>query len=210
MSEPTPDGSGAGHGRKLTIVAVTVVVLAALIGPIVLLARGDRSSAAFGDSQALGKNHLGAATLDIEVGEQSATLSASLMAPGDTAVGWLDLTNRGDLPLRYAIVADNGDDLLMDWLRWAAWTTDTSCDTEPDPGNRLVDDVTLARGTSAPFVGNALVGLDPGDQVLDPGDGERVCIAATLPGIAPDAIQGRTVTQDLRVVAEHHLDQSDQ
>ena len=196
----------AGHdlGRRVTIVAIALLAVAALVGPAVLVLRGGRSSAAFGDNETIGANHLGAATLDIEVGATTTRLVGDQMAPGSVAVGWLDLSNEGELPLRYSLVADNGDDLLVNWLRWDVWVTSSSCGP-PDAAPLLVQDRLLTPGGSDPLLGNPLPGVDAGDRVLDPEERERVCVAATLADDAPNTIQGHSVSQELRVAAEHTI-----
>lgn len=196
--------AGDDLGRRIVIVAVALLALAALIGPAVLILRGGRSSAAFGDNETIGANHLGAATLDIEVGATTTRLVGDQMAPGSVAIGWLDLANGGDLPLRYSVIADNGDDLLVNWLRWDVWITATVCELSGDTP-LLVRDKLLTPGTTDPLLGNALPGVDPGDRVLQPEQTERVCIAATVAADAPNTIQGRSVSQELMVAAEHSL-----
>ncbi len=204
MTGALSDEAGDDLGRRIVIIAVALLALAALIGPAVLILRGGRSSAAFGDNETIGANHLGAATLDIEIGATTTRLVGDLMAPGTVAVGWLDLANRGDLSLRYSIIADNGDDLLVNWLRWDVWVTTSSCGP-PDAARLLVHGAVLTPGGSDPLLGNALPGIDAGDRVLDPDDTERVCVAATLADDAPNTVQGRSVDQELRVAAEHNL-----
>jgi hypothetical protein len=56
-------------------------------------------------------------------------------------------------------------------------------------------------------LGDVTIGLDPGDRILQPGDGEALCTAVTLSLDAPDEVQARTVVQELIVVAEQHTDE---
>jgi hypothetical protein len=191
--------------RRVATLAIVVIALAALMGPTVLLLRGGRSSAAFSDSEVVGANHLGAATLDVAVGDETAQLVATRMAPGDTVTGWLDLANGGDLPLRYAIVTDSTIDILLDWLRWDVWKASGACVPPAGLGTYLLSDAQLIGGLSSPLIGSSALGLDRGDRVLQPGSAERICIGATLQTDAPNAVQARSVTMDLTVVAEHHL-----
>lgn len=192
--------------RRATTLVVVLLALLAVAGPVLLLTRSRQSTAAFGDSETVGANHLGAATIDIEVGERSATLSAPNMAPGDTVVGWLDLHNAGDLALRYSIVTDNDADVLLDQLRWDLWTTPTSCAVAPAIAGRLVEQIRLPAGSRVPLLGSPEVGSDPGDRTLEPGDGERLCIAATLPSDAPNTVQGHSISQRMHVVSEQAPD----
>lgn len=193
--------------RRLAIVAGLLLALLAVAGPVLLVLRARESQAAFGDSETVGANHLGAATIDIEVGERSTVLTATNMAPGDTAVGWLDLRNSGDLRLRYSIVTDNTGDVLLGHLLWELWTATETCISPPPGAAVLIDRVRLRAGSGEAFLGSPAIGPDPGDRELEPGERERLCLAATLPSDTPNEVQATTVTQTVHVVAEQAPDE---
>lgn len=192
---------------RVTIVALLVFAVAALVGPILVLTQADEGSAAFGDNETIGENRLSSATVDIEPGEDIVPITATNLAPGDRVVGSIAVGNVGSLPVRYAVVSDALSDPLANWLRWEIWLRPDSaqCDEPPSPAELLVDGV-VSGGESAAVLGDVAIGLDPGDRVLQPGEGEALCTAVTLSLDAPDDVQARTITHELIVVAEQHTD----
>ncbi|MGB5757867.1 MAG: hypothetical protein WBM50_13205, partial [Acidimicrobiales bacterium] len=121
MSE-TGGRVGPGAVAVLLFVAAAVIAL-----PLWLWWSASRSSAAFGDSEILDGNRLGAATLDVEVGRRTAAFLAENLAPGDRVSGQLELENVGTLPLRYQVGAVTDGGPLGDWLRFDVWTTTEVC-----------------------------------------------------------------------------------
>lgn len=192
---------------RITIVALLVFAVAALAGPILVLTQADEGSAAFGDNETIGVNRLSSATVDIEPGEDIVPITATNLAPGDRVTGSIAVKNVGSLPVRYAIVSDARPDPLSDWFRWEVWPRPDSdqCTQQPAPAELLVDGALFERGSAA-VLGDVTVGLDPGDRILQPGEGEALCTAVTLSLEAPDEVQARTVRHELVVVAEQHTD----
>lgn len=193
---------------RVTIAALIVFAVAALAGPILLVVGADEGSAAFGDNETVGVNRLSSATVDIEPGEDMVPITVTNLAPGDRVTGSIAVKNVGALPVRYAIVSDAKPDPLSDWLRWEIWLRSDSdqCTQQPAPAELLVDGDLFTPGSSA-VLGDVTIGLDPGDRILQPGDGEALCTAVTLSLDAPDNVQARTVVQELIVVAEQHTDE---
>lgn len=193
--------------RRTVVVALAAFLLAALAGPIALVFGSDRTQAAFGDSETLGVNRLSSATVDVEIGLQSVAITAEALAPGDRAVGSIEIRNEGTLPIRYAIVSSITDDPLTAWLSWDLWpaSSPTRCAEMPSPSDLLVSGRVLSSATDS-VLGDATVGPDPGDRILDPDTTETMCVGATFDLAAPDAVQNRRLEQQFTVVAEQYTD----
>ncbi|MDH3706923.1 MAG: hypothetical protein OES57_12710, partial [Acidimicrobiia bacterium] len=146
----------------------------------------------------------GSATVDVEVGPSRAALGARNMAPGDVATGGIELRNTGSLPLRYAVTAEITEDPLIEWLRWDIWAQPGVCAIEPPP-TVLRRDVVLAAPLAA-VLGDPATGTDADDRVLAPTERESLCFAARLPIDAPNLVQGREITLDFVIDAEHDIE----
>ncbi len=216
MSSPAPSQHPRqrerDRRRTVVMVVVTAVALflaAATVG--VAMTRVGRSQAAFGDAEVFGVNRLGAATLDLQVGEGTALFEARNMAPGSRAVGRIDLVNGGTLPLRYSLTADTVGGDLAGWLRldlWVGVECDAGATSIPAGAEVLVRAGSLTTGL-APLVGAGAVGAQPGDRVLTPGAAETLCLAVELPIGAPNEAMGLEMTQQITALAEHAVELSE-
>ncbi|MFN3255498.1 MAG: hypothetical protein ACE37B_07365 [Ilumatobacter sp.] len=190
--------------RVATVVVIVVAFL--LLTPVVaLMLRGERGQASFGDSVSVGQNRIGAATLDIEIGERTVPLRADALAPGDVVAGSIELVNAGTVPFRYSVSVRSDDGSLGEWVTWlfqapsgatcptvATWRTTPPADAIAVTGDRLGDGV-------LDLVGSSSVGADPGDRVLDVEASETLCLAARVDIDAPNSVQATTT--DLRLTA---------
>ncbi len=195
MTGDTAGSEAHGDPRRMSAVLLVLLALLVVAVPFAIAWWARQSSANFAENEVIGVNRLGAATLDVEVGELRAVdLDATDMAPGDAVTGSLEMRNAGDLPLRYAITATSTGGALADWLGWDLWPA--PC--EPGPG----PDALLARGLRIGVTARPVVA----DRTLAVGARETLCLRATLPISAPNDLQGATTTVDLAVVAEHDLE----
>lgn len=196
--------------RRVVIPILLAFFVAALVGPVALIVGTERGQAAFGDSESIGVNRLSSATVEVEIGPSSVVISGENLAPGDRAVGSIEILNTGTLPLRYAITSDMSADPLSAWLVWDIWKGSSrgTCDNAPTSIETLADGLAFrpAGGIDTPVVGDVAVGLDPGDRILEPGAAETLCVAVVLDLQAPDSVQNRRVEQQFTVVAEQHTD----
>lgn len=190
--------------RRLSIIAIALALLLLLATPIWLLTRAQSTTAAFADAEVLEKNRLGAATLDIEVGDGSTTFEASNLAPGDFVSGQLELINAGTLPLIYEVSGASDGDLLADWLRFELWFSSSICSAD-DPANRLTENVTFE-----PSLGSNNTSSTGRDTVargrLDIGQRSVLCLGARLLLDAPNAVQGRRTEVDIVIDAVHDIE----
>lgn len=179
---------------------IGALVFVTLLVPVGLWWLSARTSASFADDETLENNVLGAATLDIEVGNADIELSASNMAPGDSVTGHIELTNVGTLPLVFGVEAQASDTTLSEWLLFDAWLSGAAC----HPDGRV--DPLLVSGVALPA---AYVMLVEPTLPLEPGESINLCIGATLPLAAPNEVQGSETDVDLIVAAVHDLEASE-
>lgn len=194
--------------RRLRLAALVLLALLVVASPTVLIvARADRGSASFGDTEVVGRNRVAAARLDIAVGERTVPIRADGLAPGDLVAGTVELVNDGTLLLRYALtVSATTTDGLATWLTWTfAPAQGDACPTAAGwragapAGALVVDGDALADGRVVTLVGDPATGADPGDRTLDVGETDLLCIAAELSVDAPNAVQA--TVSELRFVA---------
>jgi hypothetical protein len=198
--------------HRLAISAVVAFLIAAMIGPLVLITSTERSQAAFGDNVTVGVNELSSGTVDVVIGSRSVEIVGANLAPGDRAVGTIEIVNNGTLPLRYALVSTATGDPLGQWLAWDLWsaTTPGQCRRANSPGDLLASRLVL--GSSTPtdqlaVLGDVGVGLDPGDRTIEPGSSDTICLAVVFELDAPDTLQGRRFEQSFTVVAEQNTEE---
>jgi len=186
------------------IIAIALVLLIIALTPLWLWWRASQTAAAFSDSEVLESNHLGAGTLDLEVGEDTATFAVENMAPGDVLSGQLELMNAGTLPLTFVVSGTSDGDELASWLRFDVWRSDAIC--RPDsPGVLIASDVTLTPRASILIGDVADVTSSPAAR-LAVDESTIVCLGAHLLLEAPNAVQGRRSEVDLVVSAVHDLE----
>ncbi len=192
--------------RRRSVMAIVAALLLLVIStPIWLIYRANSSTAAFADAEILGNNRLGAATLDIEVGNGAATFEATNLAPGDVVSGQLELHNAGTLPLLYEISGSSDGDLLAEWLRFELWLSEDTCNVA-DPTNRIAQDLSFDP-TVPPFdelnvTGRAVVARG----ALSVGERQTMCLGARLVLEAPNDVQGRRTEIDIVVDAVHDIE----
>lgn len=192
--------------RRRSIMAVVgALLLLVICAPMWLVYRASTSTAAFADSEVLDKNRLGAAILDIEIGDGAVTFEASNLAPGDIVSGQLELKNAGTLPLLYEISGNSDGDPLADWLRFELWISSTTCDIS-DPTDRLAQDVVFdPRATSFDDI-SASESSAIARGSLGVGQRRIVCMGARLVLEAPNDVQGRRSEIDIIVDAVHDIE----
>lgn len=196
---------GHHHDRYQAVMhrLAPLLVVLTLAVPFGLVWWAQRSSASFADRELFGVNSLGAATVEVAVGNGVVDLWAANVAPGDEVGGQVEIRNVGDLPIRYAVLASTGDGQLSEWVSWDAWI-DSTCRPERagDVGRR---DFTIGSELE-PVIGDAATGTQSGDRALAVGQAETLCLLARLPIQAPNEVQGRTMELSITIAAEHDLE----
>ncbi len=191
--------------RRSFIAVVAALLLLAISAPVWLLYRANSSTAAFADAEVLDNNRLGAARLDIDVGDSAAVFEATNLAPGDIVSGQLELRNSGTLPLLYEISGYSDGDPLADWLQFELWLSHSTCNVN-DQANRLAQNLTFGPKVDAfdsSAVGSRSVVAHGG---LSVGEHRTMCIGARLALEAPNDAQGRRTQIDIVVDAVHDIE----
>jgi len=212
--ETSGDEPASQRRRIVLSVLAGLAALAGLALPTLVILGGQTSSASFADSEVLSANQLGAAVLDIEVeagtpndadvgARREALFTATNLAPGDRASGQLEMTNAGDLPLRYGLAAVSEGGRLDEWLRFEVWAGTGTC-TPDQPAPRVIEDIRVG---SEPVELVELVRSDEAN-VLEPGASFLWCIGATLPLDTPNDAQGQSLDLTLLVTAEHLIEET--
>lgn len=189
--------------QAIAAASLVVVVMAVAI-PLILIRWAGTSEAEVSESDIIGLNRLGAATVDIEVGRVTTMLGTVDLAPGDTTVGSVEVGNAGSLPLRYRLTVRGSGGRLGAWLHWITWVRTSPCTQDGAARVRAaIDDP----GFSGPEPG-AEISIGP--RVLDPGNEDVLCVAAHLPLSAPNGVQGTELSVELLADAEHAIDNEDE
>lgn len=189
-------------GRRHRIVAA-VVGICAFLGasvPLWLAFVAEDSEAAFADSELFGTNSLGAATLDLEIGESQASLGARTLAPGDVITGQVELVNAGTLPIVVSVTASTEGAVLAGWLGFEFWAGDANCDGPATGSIGLLTDEPAQ-----------VLGADDGagPVAIAPETSGLLCVRASLPLAAPNELQDQRVLLDLTFNAVHDLGEAE-
>ena len=138
-----------------------------------------------------------------------ASVTGANMAPGDTATGFLEVSNAGSLRQRYAVTADDTSSPGSANTALASTLTvgidfraaGTACSpTQGGSGQTTVKSAGTILQTLT--IGNPKAGSDIGDRTLNPGASERLCFYITLPLNAGNSTQGGSASYTFNFVAE--------
>ncbi|MCP4225326.1 MAG: hypothetical protein GY773_18465 [Actinomycetia bacterium] len=203
MTESTVSAPDSSQRLKVNGLILILALLAVAV-PAGLVAMAGRSSASFSDAEVLDDNFLGAATVDIEIGQQATGFVAENMVPGDSVTGQVEVTNVGSLPIVLGIEAGRSEGALGDWLLFDLGVSSAACvaeDTQQDP---VLSGLALA--TTNTNLIDPLVNVVPELQ-LAPGQTVNVCLRATLPLSTPNAAQGTRADIELVINALHDIEE---
>ncbi|MGI9607702.1 MAG: TasA family protein [Acidimicrobiales bacterium] len=202
LHERADETSEHRNHRRLAI--AFLLVLLALATPLLLWWQAGRTSASFADTEVLQTNHLGAATLDLEIGSSTVSFDATNLAPGDLITGQIELINAGTLPLLYLVSGTSDQDPLSDWLRFDVWRSDATC--RPDDVRSLISsDIALTDRPEILLGDYAPVATESSER-LAVGETTIVCLGARLLLDAPNTVQGRTTVVDFVIDAVHDIE----
>lgn len=116
------------------------------------------------------------------------SLNIANMVPGNTTAGVLTVKNNGTAPLKYSVsaTASNADTLGLGAALVAKVTADTTVTG--------VSPTATCAGTALAGSGTAFTAalISPNGRQLAPGASETICVQATLPSAASNALQGAT------------------
>ena len=158
------------------------------------------SLAVFTDTKANAANTFGSGTLQIDDAPASAVVTLANMAPGDSVIAPLIITNNGTLPERYSMRtgATNTDAKgLANQLELTIRTkTASACSAED--GAILYGPAALSLG----FIGSNAQGAQAGDRTLAAAAFETLCFKVLLPTATGNAFQNATTTATFTFDAE--------
>ena len=159
------------------------------------------SLAVFTDQETNDANTFSTGTIAIDDSPDSAFITFSTMAPGDSVIQQLTIQNNGTLEFRYAMTtsATNADtENLRDQLDLTVRTkTADPCSSE-DGAVLFGAAGVLATGA----FGNPAQGDDVSDRVLAASASENLCFKVDLPLSTPDSFQNALTTATFTFDAE--------
>jgi len=158
------------------------------------------SLAVFTDSEANAANTFGSGTIVIDGAPASAVVTLANMAPGDSVIAPLVITNSGTLPMRYAMsTATTNVDAknLANQLEFTIRAkTASACSVED--GAILYGPAALALGA----IGASAQGAQAGDRELAASASETLCFKVMLPLSTGNAFQNASTTATFTFDAE--------
>ena len=165
------------------------------------------TQALFTDTESVGSNSFATGTLDISASPASAVFDVSDMAPGDSTVDDILVTNGGSLALRYAVTSTTTENTLAGQLDLTIWdeveesVVDGTCDTTA-PTTKLYSPADLGSTGGTDVVGDPTQGADSGDQALAASGTQRLCFLVELPLSTGNSFQGLSSTATFAFQAE--------
>lgn len=192
--------AGRRFSRRLLVPLAMVLGLASA-------SAGAFSLAVFTDSASVGSNTFSSGSVDLAAAPASTLITLSGMAPGDSIIDDVVVTNGGTLSLRYAIsaTATNADAKgLKDQLDLDIRTIDvttpvTPCDNFDGASLLYSGDLDSTLGK---LVGDSAQGTQAGDRVRAAGTSETLCFRVTLPSATANAFQTAATTATFTFSAE--------
>ena len=185
--------------RKLV---ATALVLAAFVAVFSLSAL-----ALFTDTASVPGNTFTTGTVDISTSPTSALVTFSGMAPGDSVVNPVTVTNAGTLQLRYAVTSTTTENTLAAQLDTTIWDENeegdgnTTCNASA-PGAVLYGPADLGSTAGVNVIGNPAQGSQSGDRTLAGSASEVLCFLVSLPSSTANSFQGLTTTATFAFQAE--------
>ena len=184
-------------------------VLAALMA-IGVLSFGARvaTQALFTDTQSVAANTFTAGTVDITTSPVSSVVTIATAAPGDVIYGSIQVSNGGNLELRYAVTSDTTENVLAAQLdltvRGPAGAA-TGCDASGFGifgAGVLYGAGDLGSTGTLNLIGNPAQGAQANDRVLAASASEYMCFKVELPLSTGNSFQGLTSTATFNFVSE--------
>lgn len=162
------------------------------------------TNALFTDSQTVGSNTFTTGSLHLSAQKTASdALTLSSMAPGDAVVAPIDVTNTGNLALRYAVVSTTTENALASELQLKVKSNVSHCDSDhfADDGTTLYSG-SLGSTSGVDVIGDPAQGPQTGDRTLAAGSNEALCFQVALPLSATNTYEGKSTTANFDFVAE--------
>ncbi|HEX2026982.1 MAG TPA: TasA family protein [Nitriliruptorales bacterium] len=190
--------------RRRTLKAVLVFLLS--LGTIGLGITG----AIFTDTEPVTGNTFTTGTIDLATSPTSAVVSFTDMAPGDTDLGELTVSNAGSLEYRYAVRSTATENVLAAQLDLTVWPEaneidaipNTTCEFANKPLTPLYGAADLGSTTGVNLIGDPAQGAQTGDRTLAATASEKLCFHVSLPLSTGNTYQDVTTTATFTFEAE--------
>ena len=184
-------GLGGLAGAKSGSLVMAGLILAASAATMATTLTG----AIWTDNLSVGSNAFSAGNVDIATTPTTAIVALSNMAPGDSTVGGVTVSNDGSLQLRYAISSTTTENTLAAQLDLTIWDENEEADGGTDcnttaPVTKLYGPADLGATTETNLVGSPAQGSDTGDRVLNGGTTEVLCFLVALPSGTSNTFAG--------------------
>jgi spore coat-associated protein N len=168
------------------------------------------TGAIFTDTQSVGANAFTTGTVDISTAPTTDLVSFTSppMAPGDSVVDGVTVSNSGTLQFRYSVKSTTtGSAPLSAQLDMTVWDEAAEADAgvvcaTTAPGTVLYGPADLGSAAGINIVGDPTQGGQLGDRTLAASASEVVCFKVLLPTATDNTYQGLTATATFAFAAE--------
>lgn len=176
--------------------ALSALAVTGLLGAFVT----TDSLAVFTDSKANAANVFSTGLVQIDQAPSSAVVTFATMAPGDSVIAPLAITNNGSLALRYAMTTatTNPDAKALAGELQLTLRVKTAQACSVEDGAVLYGPAALSGG----LFGSPAQGAQAGDRTLAPAASETLCFKVALPLTTGNAFQSATTTATFTFNAE--------
>ncbi len=182
-----------------TRLAATLVTVGLAAVTLTSIATG----AFFTATASVPNNAFATGTVALSTTPQTAVISFSNMAPGDSSTAPLTVTNSGSLRLRYTTLSTTTEDFLAARLRLEVRIGVTDCSAAGFvDGTAIYGPGILGSTLGTRLFGDPAVGQQLGDRELAPAASEQLCLRVTLPPDTDNTYQGTSTTATLRLDTE--------
>jgi len=191
-------GKVASIGASALVVTLTASAAAASL-----------TGAVFTDSDSVSGNAFSTGNVDISNSPTSAVVSLTDMAPGDSIVAPLTVSNDGSLELRYAITSTTTEGVLAAQLDMTIKSGVSSCNAggfDSDGSQLYSGDIGSVSGINV--VGDPAQGDDSGDRTLAASASEALCIKVALPLATDNSYQNISTTASFAFAADQTANNS--
>ena len=165
------------------------------------------TGAVFSDTDSVGGNVFSTGTVTIGASPASAVVTFSDMAPGDSVVGDMTVSNDGTLELRYAVTSTTTENTLAAQLDFTIWDEAEEADGGTDcnasaPVTVLYGAADLGSTSGIDAIGDPAQGSQSGDRTLSASTSEVLCFLVALPSSSGNSYQGLSSTSTVAFQAE--------
>lgn len=188
-----------GSGRsRLALSGVILLAVGGLMATTIL--------AVFTDTATSTGNTFASGGVDINATPATAAITLTDMVPGSRVTAPVDVSNLGDLELRYAVTSTTDEDAFAGTLEMTVKSGVGTCDSAGFDGGGTIVAGPGPVGTTAPggmaLIGDATQGQQGSDRVLAGGASEELCFDVSLPSGTGNGAENGSTTATFTFLAE--------